>query len=88
MAGGLAEATWTLVPKHEWDVAAGAALVLASGGVVSTLAGEPPVFNRRSPKLDGFGAFSAGSDRLLAIFEECRTTGPSQGAPFPPADFY
>ena len=84
VAGGLANATWTLVPKHEWDVAAGAALVLASGGVVSTLAGEPPVFNRRSPKLDGFGAFSAGSDRLLAIFEECRTTGPLQGAPLTP----
>src|ERR1700683_2036550 len=27
VAAGLADATWTLVPKHEWDIAAGAALV-------------------------------------------------------------
>ncbi|HXO21469.1 MAG TPA: 3'(2'),5'-bisphosphate nucleotidase CysQ, partial [Thermoanaerobaculia bacterium] len=30
VAGGLADATWTLVPKHEWDVAGGVALVLAA----------------------------------------------------------
>ena len=27
VAAGLDDATWTLVPKHEWDVAAGAALL-------------------------------------------------------------
>ncbi len=32
VGAGLADATWTLVPKHEWDVAAGAAIVLAGGG--------------------------------------------------------
>ena len=32
VAAGLADATWTLVPKHEWDVAAGVALVLSGGG--------------------------------------------------------
>ncbi len=36
VAAGLADATWTLVPKHEWDVAAGVALVLAAGGEVCT----------------------------------------------------
>ena len=81
VAGGLADATWTLVPKHEWDVAAGAALVLASGGSVSTLTGVPPVFNRPYPRVDGLGAFSAGSSRLLTIFEECGTGGPSHRSP-------
>ena len=37
VAAGLADATWTLAPKHEWDVAAGVALVLAAGGQVRTL---------------------------------------------------
>ncbi|HKX76747.1 MAG TPA: 3'(2'),5'-bisphosphate nucleotidase CysQ, partial [Acidimicrobiia bacterium] len=37
VACGLADATWTLVPKHEWDVAAGVALVRAAGGWVTTV---------------------------------------------------
>ncbi|MEA2558504.1 MAG: monophosphatase [Acidobacteriota bacterium] len=47
VAAGLVDATWTLTPKHEWDVAAGVALVLAAGGVV--FPAEP--FNRPKPKL-------------------------------------
>ena len=34
VAAGLADITFTLTPKHEWDVAAGAALVTAAGGFV------------------------------------------------------
>jgi len=53
VAAGKADATWTLVPKNEWDVAAGAALVLAAGGFVRRLEGEPPTFNNPSPLLTG-----------------------------------
>ncbi|HSR45607.1 MAG TPA: inositol monophosphatase family protein, partial [Acidimicrobiia bacterium] len=60
VAAGLADATWTLVPKHEWDVAAGAALVLAAGGVVLGLDGKPPEFNRPDPKMKGFVAAAPG----------------------------
>ncbi len=60
VAAGLADATWTLVPKHEWDVAAGAALVLAAGGVVLGLDGKPPEFNRPDPKIKGFVAAAPG----------------------------
>jgi len=51
VAGGLSDATWTLVPKHEWDVAAGVALIAAAGG--RTLAGGPEElrFNRERPLL-------------------------------------
>lgn len=51
VAAGLADATWTLTPKHEWDVAAGVALVKAAGGV--TVPGGPGEdrFNREKPKL-------------------------------------
>jgi myo-inositol-1(or 4)-monophosphatase len=59
VAAGLADATWTLVPKHEWDVAAGVALVLAAGGKVWLPTGGAPSFNRPSPKLPGLIATSA-----------------------------
>ncbi len=51
VAAGLSDATWTLVPKHEWDVAAGVALVHAAGG--RTIAGSPEEcrFNREKPLL-------------------------------------
>jgi myo-inositol-1(or 4)-monophosphatase len=57
VAAGLADATWTLAPKHEWDVAAGVALVLAAGGRVRTLDGSPLVFNRERPWLSGLAAY-------------------------------
>lgn len=56
VAAGLTEATWTLVPKHEWDVAAGTALVTAAGGEVWTLEGHAPEFNKAVPKFRGLFA--------------------------------
>ncbi|MEO0478579.1 MAG: 3'(2'),5'-bisphosphate nucleotidase CysQ [Planctomycetota bacterium] len=61
VGGGLTDATWTLVPKHEWDVAGGAAVVLAAGGAVYGVDGKPVVFNQEKPKLEGFVAFSTSS---------------------------
>ncbi len=58
VAAGLADATWTLTPKHEWDVAAGAALVRAAGGSVWLPDGSEPRFNRPQPRLPGL--FAAG----------------------------
>ncbi|MDR9451345.1 MAG: 3'(2'),5'-bisphosphate nucleotidase CysQ [Acidimicrobiia bacterium] len=60
VAAGVADATWTLVPKHEWDVAAGAALVRAGGGVIMNPDGTPAVFNQPDPKLTGFVAVGRG----------------------------
>jgi myo-inositol-1(or 4)-monophosphatase len=51
VAAGLVDATWTLTPKHEWDVAAGVALVLAAGGAIVTGAPEETRFNRPQPRL-------------------------------------
>jgi myo-inositol-1(or 4)-monophosphatase len=51
VAGGLSDATWTLVPKHEWDVAAGVALVLAAGGRILAGSPEEERFNRPEPLL-------------------------------------
>jgi myo-inositol-1(or 4)-monophosphatase len=53
VAAGLADATWTLTPKHEWDVAAGVALVEAAGGFVECLDKSAPTFNNQSPLFPG-----------------------------------
>ncbi len=53
VSAGLADITFTLTPKHEWDVVAGAALVQSAGGFVSTLDKSDLVANRRDPLLSG-----------------------------------
>ena len=53
VAVGEVDATWTLVPKSEWDVAAGVALIRSAGGEAFTLDWGSPVFNQPVPKLTG-----------------------------------
>ena len=53
VAAGLADATWTLQPKNEWDVAAGVALMKAGGGVAYTPDGNPRSFNSKNPRMSG-----------------------------------
>jgi len=53
VAAGLADATWTLSPKNEWDVAAGVALVEAAGGHAQFLPNSQPTFNNKSTLLPG-----------------------------------
>ncbi len=65
VAAGQADATWTLVPKSEWDVAAGVALVLAAQGSVWTPSGAPLLFNRPNPRFDGVIATSRQGEKLL-----------------------
>ncbi len=60
VACGLADATWTLVPKHEWDVAAGVALVQAAGGWAVNLEGRAVIFNQPRPWLSGLIAAAPG----------------------------
>jgi myo-inositol-1(or 4)-monophosphatase len=54
VAAGLADATWTLSPKNEWDVAAGVALVEAAGGFVRSLVNSSLTFNNKSVLVSGF----------------------------------
>lgn len=53
VSAGRADITFTLTPKNEWDVAAGAALVASSGGFVATLDNAPLECNRKNPLLSG-----------------------------------
>jgi myo-inositol-1(or 4)-monophosphatase len=53
VSAGLADITFTLTPKNEWDVVAGAALVASAGAFVSTLEKTELTANRRDPLLSG-----------------------------------
>jgi myo-inositol-1(or 4)-monophosphatase len=70
VSAGLADITFTLTPKNEWDVVAGAALVQSVGGFVGTLDKTTLTANRRDPFLSGLlasGPFL--KDQLLALVE-------------------
>ena len=68
VAAGQADCTWTLTPKHEWDVAAGVALVVAGGGKCWIPDGSDLRFNQRSSLLPGLvgssGALSGAVRRV------------------------
>jgi myo-inositol-1(or 4)-monophosphatase len=71
VSAGLADITFTLTPKHEWDIAAGAALVSSAGGFISTLENLPLRCNRKSPLLSGLLACGPLlRDPLLAMVNE------------------
>jgi myo-inositol-1(or 4)-monophosphatase len=70
VAAGVADVTFTLTPKNEWDVVAGVALVQSAGGFVSTLEKTSLTANRRDPLLSGLlacGPFL--KEELLALVE-------------------
>jgi myo-inositol-1(or 4)-monophosphatase len=70
VAAGLADATFTLTPKNEWDIVGGAALVRSAGAFVSTLEKTDIIVNRRDPSLSGLlasGPFL--KNQLIALIE-------------------
>jgi len=70
VSAGLADITFTLTPKNEWDVVAGAALVLSGGGFVSTLERTDLTANRRNPLLSGLLASGPLlKEQLLTLVE-------------------
>ena len=60
VSAGLADATWTLSPKHEWDIAAGVALVSSAGGRVGCTQKAKLLFNQDKTLLPGLVASSNG----------------------------
>lgn len=68
VAAGRADATWTLVPKSEWDVVAGTALVRAAGGRVTLADGTEPAFNKAEPLFPDY--LAAGPSVVRSFLEE------------------
>jgi myo-inositol-1(or 4)-monophosphatase len=68
VAAGRLDATWTLVPKNEWDLAGGAALLAASGGWGVLKDGSDPTWNDEDPLVPGFIATTAAlADEVSAL---------------------
>src|SRR6266536_1812148 len=70
VSAGRADLTFTLVPKNEWDVAAGAALVESAGGWILKLDHSPLRCNQKNPLISGLlagGPFL--KDPLLAMLD-------------------
>ncbi len=59
IAAGLADSTFTLVPKNEWDIAAGVALIEAAGGRTMEKQGGPLTFNNPNTLITGMIAAGA-----------------------------
>ncbi len=71
VAAGLADATFSLGPKSEWDIAAGVLLVNEAGGVVSDASWNPIRFNQQNVIVDGVIASSqAARDRLHQLITQ------------------
>lgn len=69
VSAGLADITFTLTPKNEWDVAAGAALVTAAGGFVCKPDQTLLKCNQRDPLIPGLlaGGPLLRTDLLKAV---------------------
>ncbi len=64
IAAGRADATFSLGPKNEWDIAAGALLVEEAGGRVTDKEGLPLAFNRPNTLVNGIVATTRNAYRL------------------------
>jgi myo-inositol-1(or 4)-monophosphatase len=82
VAAGLADITFTLTPKNEWDVTAGAALVTSAGGFVATLENTPLRCNNRNPLLSGLMASGPLlREPLLSVLGKHLPAAASSGSP-------
>ena len=71
VAAGRAHATFSLNPKHEWDVAAGTLLVTEAGGMVTNIKKEKIIFNRKNVKIEGIVAANyLVHTKLFTLFGE------------------
>jgi len=67
IAAGRGDATFSLTPKNEWDICAGAALLTEAGGRITDRHGQPLRFNQRVTRLPGI---IASNDALYAPIVE------------------
>jgi myo-inositol-1(or 4)-monophosphatase len=68
VAAGRVQATLTIEPENEWDVAAGVLLVQESGGTVADAEGRPFTFNQATPRFRGVIAVAATAGGELRPF--------------------
>ena len=71
-----------MTPKHEWDVAAGVALMESAGGFTGTLDQSPLLLNNRRPKLTGLlaGGMALKSE-IIALTSAAEKPAPNKPLP-------
>lgn len=67
VAAGLADATFSLGPKNEWDIAASVLLVSEAGGKVADRGGHPFVFNQHLTLVDGIVASTKNAHNAVRM---------------------
>lgn len=71
IAAGRADATFSLGPKNEWDIAAGILLVEEAGGYVADQTGRPFVLNQANTLVNGIVATTpAAQPQVLAMIQQ------------------
>jgi myo-inositol-1(or 4)-monophosphatase len=79
IAAGRGDATFSLTPKNEWDICAGAALITAAGGRMTDRYGQELRFNQRHTRLPGLiasnGHLHAAILELLARHGKNKSPG-------------
>lgn len=58
IAAGKSDATFSLEPRSEWDIAAGVLLVQEAGGIIHDLYKKPFIFNQKNVRVSGIFACS------------------------------
>ena len=70
VATGRMQATLTIEPENEWDLAAGVLLIQESGGTVADAEGRPFIFNQPTPRFCGVIAVAATApDNLRSLLQ-------------------
>ncbi|MGH7788707.1 MAG: 3'(2'),5'-bisphosphate nucleotidase CysQ [Candidatus Binatia bacterium] len=78
IAAGRGDGTFSLTPKHEWDICAGAALIEAGGGRITDCHGVPLRFNQQAkPLLPGIIATNGRLfDKIQAVIQATAPPAP------------
>ncbi|HKY72680.1 MAG TPA: 3'(2'),5'-bisphosphate nucleotidase CysQ [Nitrospira sp.] len=69
VAAGRVQATFTIEPENEWDLAAGVLLVQESGGTVADAEGRPFTFNQVTPRFRGVIAVASTAASLRPLLQ-------------------
>ncbi|MBA7540399.1 Fructose-1,6-bisphosphatase/inositol-1-monophosphatase [subsurface metagenome] len=65
VAAGKVDATFSLIPKHEWDIAAGCLLVEEAGGLISDKFHQSYIFNRKNTLVNSIVGTSEVSNEII-----------------------
>ncbi len=73
VAAGRADATFSLGPKNEWDIASGCLLIEEAGGIASDSYGESFIFNQKNTLVNSIvGTSKVASKKVFELINKMR----------------